>query len=264
MFFEWIEFIRQPSSKFARRMGYVYSTIALEWRQRRQKHQWQHHVHACADMWRQIITEHSPKKIAILGSGPLHEIPIDWLLDQVDEIHLVDVVQPRSVRRRYSHNTKVHLVEKDLTGLVDHLKGRETPPNELDFKSPMPKEFLPTVDLVVSANIVSQLSLEPLWYLSKYFGVKEDSDLAQRLIGKLGADHLDLLRHFKCPTFIYTDVTRDYISPTGELLETHGSRVPDLAKAGELVKSWTWDICPLGELSKEFSMRMTVETYRLK
>lgn len=262
MILEWIEFIRQPSSKIARKMGYVYSTIALQRRHQRQKRHWKSHLDHCHAFWKTIVTEHKPKVLVVLGSGPVLETPIAWLYDQVDEIHLVDIVHPARIVRKWGPDKKVVLDEMDLTGLTEAVLDKKTLPSPGDFHPP--KNIFPNADLVVSANLLSQLSLEPMWYLGKKFGLKEDSPQADALIQKLSSDHVAYLKSFNCPSYVFTDVERTYISPKGEVLEKHPSRIHSLADLGELKSTWPWELCPLGEVSKLYSITMTVNAYRVR
>ena len=246
---------RVPGS--VKKLGYVYSSIALERRARRQKASWSTHIAQCHSLWKKILSKKKYKKIALLGSGPLTEVPVAFILDHCEELHLFDIVQPIGVRRLYDSHPQVTLHEVDLAGVVDWIKS----PKALNFEPAKPSI---QADLVVSANLLSQLSLEPSWYLNKKFVMKFDDPFMLRLIQKIGDDHLKHLQGYGAKQIVvYTDVERSYVSPSGEVLETQPSRVPGKEKLGEPIQSWKWQLCPLGEDSKEYEIQMAVQAFDL-
>jgi hypothetical protein len=242
---EWIESLFQNSSPAARAMGYVKSSIALSARARRNKAAWQSHISACHDLWVEILTEHRPRSVTVLGSGPLLELPLQKLLILSQEwgttFRLVDIVHPRAVRSRWGKAARVRFLETDLLARTE----------------------IWGTDLVVSANLISQLSLDPLNYRSRTTGLDPEGPEALAFSQKVATEHLESLRNEPGTVYVYTDIRRVYKDPAGQTLEIHPSRIPVEKDFGTEVKSWTWDICPLGEVAKDFSISMEVGAYRL-
>ena len=260
MITEFIQYLFTKSSKSARDLGYVYSSIALEKRARRQQKDWAQHIQKCHSMWESLFSEAQYKKVAVIGSGPLLETPMEFLIDQCEEVHLIDIVHPTKVKKRWGGNSKVKFHTADVTGAVRWLHALKKAPQNVNFNAP---ESPLNVDLVVSANLISQLSLEPSWYLKKKFDLQEDHPLIQDLIKKMGEQHIEHLKTYSASKIVmYTDIERIYLSPKKELLETHSSRVPD--QLGNEIQGWDWSICPLGEESNEYEILMRVKAYAIE
>ena len=262
MLSEFFEYLRSKASKPVKNLGYVYSSIALVKRAKRQKEDWNEHIRSCHNLWMSILHNESYKSITVLGSGPLTELPVDFILDRCDELRLVDIVHPRAIRSTWSKNPKIKFVEADLTGAVNWLSElKELPTCEFAFSAPAALE---KADLVVSANLFSQLSLEPSWYLNKKFGLSYDSELMKALIEKLLEEHIYHLKTYGAQKVVaYTDVERSYLNPDGEVLEVHKSRVPDESLLGKKLDGWEWNLCPLGEESKDYEIKMRVRAFEL-
>jgi len=262
MIFELIDYWRQPSSALIRRLGYVYSTVALDRRYRRQRQNWAPHIQACHNFWQQILDTEKPQKLCIIGSGPLIETPIEQILAQVQTVTLVDVIHPRLIKRRWGSHPKIIWVQADVTGFSSQIGEIEKRGSieSFNFLPPTPPDFPPgTFDLIVSANVLSQLSLEPVKFLCRNLKINEDDHQVKTLIEKMGQDHLKFLRSFRCPFVVYSDIERIYKNPQGQELERHPSRIPDWFLGAQTLDKWLWQLCPVGEISKDFSIDMKVK-----
>ncbi|MDI6837700.1 MAG: hypothetical protein QMD99_18595 [Rhizobiaceae bacterium] len=177
----------------------------------------------------------------ILGSGLLRDVPIDALAASFDTVVLVDLVHLASVRLglALARRRNVRLIERDISGYDQLAAGVE----------PEPLAFLrqvPYLDLVVSANLLSQIGR----------GVKRR--LATEPIGSMPEDalsgliraHIDGLAQLPCRTCLITDITFSVIDRTGHLHETvdllHGVSAP------EPRARWQWPVAPLGEESRDY------------
>jgi hypothetical protein len=101
MVFELLEYAVTPCPRYARRMGYLYESIAIRSRAGRCRAAWAPHQ----ERTRQVILramEHCPRrrKAVVLGSGPLLDVPIAELSASFGEVILVDVVHPLGAHRR--------------------------------------------------------------------------------------------------------------------------------------------------------------------
>lgn len=258
---EIIEWIKTPAPKLVRKMGYVYSAVALRSRHKRQSKAWSNHVQNCFELWDVLLEKYQPQSITIVGSGPLSELPVELILSKVQKLVLLDIVHPLNVRQLAKENSKIKLIELDVTGFIDWVKPKkDIKKAPLDFK---PDTFQFETDLVVSANILSQLSLEPEWYLNRKKSISRSSDLMTQLIDKLGKDHitwlLDSAKNSK--VVLYTDIERKYLSADKALIEKHPSRVPEMNFP--IIKKWDWELSPLGEEAHDYSIQMHVCAFEL-
>jgi len=98
-------------------------------------------------------------KVVILGSGPLHEIPIEWLSRHFQQVILVDIVHLQSTKKSVSHLSNITFVQHDISELEEALqKGDLTP------KIPT-KKFTDNCSVVISANLLSQIPLHLKRYI---------------------------------------------------------------------------------------------------
>jgi hypothetical protein len=172
----------------------------------------------------------------VLGSGLLRDVPIRELSRAFDTVVLVDLVHLASVRafliaKRFSN---VRLIWRDLSGYEDALAG----------KVPEPLSFLrqvPYLDLVVSANILSQISVGARWRLAAE-GLEARADT---VLPALIRAHLDGLAMVAARTCLITDVSYRTEDRAGKILDEH-----DLL-AGVPVPAhhacWDWPVVPFKE-----------------
>jgi hypothetical protein len=247
MLSELLKFMSWPSSKQARQYGYLYSAIALKQRARRVGQYWAEHLAHC----RKLIMEHVPKepcRIAIFGSGPLFDIPADEILAMGHQLILVDMVHPPEVRKKYNKHSQVQLIEMDITGYVNG-KG-------LDF---LPPEHLFKADFWISANIWSQLSLEPVAHYKKKNKLKSDDLSLKNLSKKIARDHWLWFSNLPGKKLLYSDVERIYRNSKGLETERFPSSVIGVDQSP--LDDWIWTICPLGEDSPDYSFDLRVLAY---
>ncbi|MFJ5370638.1 hypothetical protein ACIPIA_15600, partial [Bosea sp. CER48] len=90
----------------------------------------------------------------ILGSGLLRDIPLGLLAANFDRVLLVDAVHLPQVRLRMRLRQNVVMLTRDLTGAAGWLAGKDQ--GRADPLADLVAD--PTVDLVVSANLLSRLA----------------------------------------------------------------------------------------------------------
>jgi hypothetical protein len=184
----------------------------------------------------------------VLGSGLLRDVPIKELAKAFDTVVLVDLVHLASVRLwiRLKGYQNVRLIERDLSG-YDELAGCGEP----DRRVPEPLGFLrsvPYLDLVVSANLLSQIGRGAMRRHEAEAAGRMPDDTVARLIGA----HLAGLAALPCETCLLTDVSYAVIDRTGKIQDQadllHGIS-PPAAKA-----SWSWPVAPVGEESPDYQI----------
>lgn len=101
--------------------------------------------------------------VLVLGSGWGLDIPLATLEQEYQHVYWVDIVYPRPVKKRLSNHKTLHLIEADLTGVVAQLSRGS------NGSSIMTPEFpkLPSADLIISANLLSQLPILPMRYTER-------------------------------------------------------------------------------------------------
>jgi hypothetical protein len=189
---------------------------------------------AAADGCRQRRT------VVVLGSGLLRDVPIHELSRLFDTVVLVDLVHLANVRAWLAAKglKNVRFIERDLSGLQALLAGEAFEP--LSFL-----RQVPYLDLVVSANLLSQIGIGASRRLE---GHAEKATLVRQVI----AAHVEGLGQVAAQTCLVTDVGYRVLDRNGGQHETvdlmHGVN-PGAAREG-----WDWPVIPFGEESRDYQI----------
>lgn len=175
----------------------------------------------------------------VLGSGLLRDVPIRELIARFDTVVLVDLVHLASVRAWVARHGKgkVRLIWRDLSGL------NEAAPD----KTPEPLRFLrqvPYLDLVISANILSQIGVGAKRVLQG-----EGRDV-EAILPRLISAHLEGLAALPCTTCLVTDVSYQVLDRQNHILEEGDLLAGVTAPAFQA--EWNWPVVPFGEESKGY------------
>lgn len=215
------QYLTTPAPAWARRAGLLHQSIAMEARYRRCRTGWDEHYAQCrATVVRAVHAVEPGGTLVVLGSGLLHDLPLELLESRFDRVLLVDAVHPRSARRRVQSSPRVAMVGHDLSGVLD--------PAGVTF------DFPADTRLVVSLNLLSQLALP----------FADDSAVARQVIEA----HLRLLQQApaRCLLSDIRWLTEDEGTGQGEATDPwHGAPHPDWDAIGR----WSWTVAPPGEIA---------------
>ena len=225
-----------------RRLGMLGDSVRLWSRGRRRAAQWASHEQNCHAVVRQAVaglTRHDT--VVVLGSGLARDIPLAELSAGFRRVLLVDAVHLLPLRLSVRRYGNVRLLTRDLTGLIDWIwgdvTGRRQPLADLARDG--------TIDLVVSANVLSQLAIPVENWLERKIG--EARTLPPDIGGRLIDWHLDDLLSFGGRICLLTDTRYRELDRHGKLTAKH-----DLLFGRALPRpdaSWDWQVAPRGEYS---------------
>lgn len=256
MILELLEYLTTSCPKYARKLGYLKEAIAIGARQKRLAGAWTPHLEQSQAVIRAAIDLCPRRNSAlILGSGLLLDIPLADLARQFEHVVLVDVVHLRAARRKAAGFANVTLLEEDVTGMAADFDFRVSSGWQGD-PVPEPTVFLdrPEVDLVVSANLLGQLSIFPAAALQRR--TRLDGDPLEDFCRAVIEAHLAYLRRFDAVVCLITEKERTALDKDGAAVQRHdalyGAELPD---AGT---QWNWDLAPLGEVSRTHALRNRV------
>lgn len=258
MFVEAFKYLTTTCKPEFRRLGYLHESVALEARYRRLHEAWEEHVKACQHLIQLAVAQcESKRKVIVLGSGILAEVPLEFLSTQFTTVVLVDVVHVNSVRKRASVYANVELVEADISGLSSVLPSL----NKRSSSLPEPEPYIPSlddsVDLIVSANLLSQLYVGPLNYAVSKTRLADDDYIqwCQTIINA----HLQSLLDSGCRICLVTDTVHEEINRNGVVIHCEdvlfGVKLPDSAW------HWDWQLAPMGEISVNYSVKADVSGF---
>lgn len=213
-----------------RKAGEVNSSVRLWARAGRCARDWAEHEARCKSFVRANMPERG-RVAVVLGSGLLRDVPIEALSEAFDEVRLYDLQHLASVRiwiwaKRLRN---LRLLQRDLALGLDFLRAE------------------PKVDLVISANLLSQLGVA-----AERAGV----DTAGLI-----AAHVEGLRAAAGRKLLVTDVAFEIIPRDGSVAETH-----DLMHGVALPSpeaTWPWPVAPHGEIDPAYKAVHRVVAIRL-
>ncbi len=228
--------LRKTWRRKIRKAGYLKDQNGIIRRYHREPNNWNIHIEKCKEFITKITYKTQGGKLAILGSGWLLDIPINFLEKKFDEIWLIDINHPIQVKRKYEKHKNIHFIETDLTnGLVEkavNLKSYKEFVAVMNGNTPM--EFGTDFNLVISINILNQLDILLCDFLQKKF--KLSNELLIEVRKKVQQDHINLLkRHNAC---LITDC-KELLLDEDNVIEVRNLLYCDLPKATNF-EQWIW------------------------
>lgn len=142
----------------------------------REKVNWDPHLVKTRRFIGDCFEGRSVKKVAVLGSGWLLDVPLESMRERFDKVFLVDIFHPPQIRKKTGAMMNVELVEADLTGgavmhIRDMARGLKRRPvkgeeeiGRIELTPPL--DHLP-VDAFISVNLLNQLDILLVDYLRK-------------------------------------------------------------------------------------------------
>lgn len=196
---------------------HLVEAVGLWSRGRRQSRAWAPHLERTRTLIEDTLAGLPGRRtVAVLGAGPLFDIPVETLARSFQRVLLIDLAHLAPARRRVAKFSNVEMVWRDLA-----------PPGEL-----APLAFLngiPGLDWVISINLVSQIA-----------NAARDGDEAAAI-----DRHLRGLEALPARVTLVTDTRYTLFDRSGTVLESvdilHGHSLPASPH------NWQWEVAPFGE-----------------
>ncbi len=242
MLFAWALSLLNPAPLRLRRLGFVRQSGLLHARSRRCRAAWAPHLEHARGVVA-AAAEATPRRglAAVIGSGLLDDVPLDRLATLFGRVSLVDAVHPWPARLAVRGHANVSLVTAEIgAGLAGDLAA-----------------FCAGADLIVSANLLSQIPIVPLdAYEARGRGAP--SQLGAQLI----ETHLAALDDFARTAgrvCLITDTVQREEDRAGRLTDSldlmFGVALPPPDAA------WDWEIAPYGEIGRHRRLVHRVHAY---
>ncbi|MBO1022202.1 hypothetical protein IPV08_19770 [Methylobacterium sp. SD274] len=250
MLIEAIHYLTTPASRAQRRLGYLSESVRLLSRSRRCRLAWADHLAAARSAIMQSCADLVRRRTAvILGSGLLDDVPLSYLAERFERVILVDMIHPWPARWMARRHANVSLQIVDLSGCANWLRGEGE-----RHADPLAVFDSDDIDLVVSANLLSQLPILPVdWFESR--GIPLPHGLGAEIV----AMHLRGLAGLWAHVCLITDTEELTEDRDGRVIERfdllHGVALPPSDH------SWIWEIAPFGEIGRRRRQRHHVRAY---
>lgn len=241
-----------PSLKEARAFGHLIESISLLSREKRCQKTWAtHRAHCKHFIASELKNARHYNSVLVLGSGPLHEIPIELLARTFKKVVLVDIVHLKATKATLTHFHHVEFIEHDITEVESILLTRGL------LAEHVPEKFLEDDwGLVLSVNVMSQLPIHFSAYIERKMKNHFKKESIAAFLKVLTLNHLVYLKKFNTPILLITDVLTEYYDKHGVVIEAdkNFSHISMPKNQDE----WIWDVAPIPEFQKDIGMRMKV------
>jgi hypothetical protein len=247
---------RAHLSPSLRGLGYLDETLAMRRRSQRNRHAWLPHL----DNTRKFVLSAADRcrkrrKVAVLGSGLLLDVPLAELADLFNEVALMDVVCLPEARREIRQYPNTRFIEHDVTGVADQLYRQRGHVMTALSQPAADTDAFDDADLVVSLNILSQLWVVPRAFVSRHFPCIAPEIVDEWCRG-IVERHYASLRSLPCEVCLVGDHAHVKRDREGAVV-SRGSTVFDLHLPGPDA-SWSWNIVPIGTDSPHTSKELIV------
>jgi hypothetical protein len=196
---------------------HLVDAVGLWSRGERQARAWTPHLNKTLAVLDTTIDDIARRRtVAVLGAGPLFDVPLESLSRTFERVLLYDIAHLASTAARLRRTPNVARIWRDLAPAGD--------PDPLAFLRQIPQ-----LDWVISVNLLSQLGR----------GAPAGGERAAIV------SHLAGLSSLQMPVTLVTDIDYRVFDRAGTLLEEadlmHGVCLPP--HEGR----WLWEVAPLGE-----------------
>ncbi len=246
-----------PKLSEAKKFGHLVESISLLSREKRCQKAWLPHRTECKSFISDELNNAIHfKSVLVLGSGPLHEIPIENLARAFSKVVLVDIVHLKSTKRSLTHFSNIEFVEHDISEIESELA-------QGFLAKKIPKAFIDQDwGLVLSVNVMSQLPLHLESYIEKKLKGKFTQEDIESYLEEVTRNHFLYLKSFSAPSLLITDTTTTYYDKKDSVVQTdHNYSHLDLPKPK---REWTWNVAPIPEFQKDVGIKMKVGAFVLK
>lgn len=224
------------------KLGYISDQKGILSRYKREKKDWDEHLENCKKYIIDFCNSINTKNIAILGSGWLLDVPLDFLSNKFNTVFLIDVNHPLNLTKVKEQFPNVEFVTNDISGgniefansCVNTYKKSKTKTNIKEFEKNI---YNPNINdtAYISLNILNQLDILLADYLIEYKIYTEDEITQLRKI--IQDNHINFLKHNK--SCLISDIEEYIISKKGNIEKTNKLIHCQLPQ-GKNSKEWIW------------------------
>lgn len=229
-----------PGEKLLKRMGFFSDQEGIMSRYLYEQENWRPHLEQSKKVIIKFLEEKKPEHIAILGSGWLLDVPIDYLSKNIKNVYLVDIRHPRQIIHKYKDYTNVHFVLSDITGgaienTYHALNSKGKNIKLLSSIKPEGFKFNRQFDAIISVNVLCQLDILVLEYIRTFKGIDDNEVIALRK--KIQESHMNTLKEL--PSCLISDYEEHIYNRTGAKVSKNSLLFTKLPKS-TYEEEWEW------------------------
>ncbi len=253
-----------PSRRVLRRMGFLRDQKGIINRYFRESANWDVHMGKSQRYILDAVRRMNARRVALLGSGWLLDIPVETLAAECEQVYLIDIVHPPQIIHRIESMDNVTPVQADVTGgwisfayELQHLKNSQEVSRKLSSAPENRFSFNEKVDCWVSVNILDQLDSLICEYLegSKHITAGQLSEIR----ASVQDSHLGFLAAHE--GVVITDVREIRVKEGKREAAREVLHVP--LPRGSHVQTWTWIFDTQGTYLQGYEIRYEIIAMQL-
>lgn len=197
--------------------------------------------------------------VAVLGSGWLLDVPLEFLSRTFRHVIMVDIMHPPQIAHKLSGFENVQLVEEDISGFM--LPVWDFVQQNRKKKNPDRPETISTADIkteikadtYVSVNLMNQLDILLVDFMKKYMPFEEPDFI--KFHQKIQQAHLDfLLKHDSILITDYEELIINKENKTQEIKPLIHCQLPPCS----ITEKWRWHFDESGSYYKNMKTHFKV------
>ncbi len=228
--------------KILRKMNYFSDQRGILGRYINEEGAWENHLAKTKEYIINCLGNKKPQSVAVLGSGWLLDVPLEYMAKNIKRVMLLDISHPPQIKHKIKKYDNMELIIRDISGggilsVYNHVKEYKKNRtkgdlNEIELQG---LKFVQQPDYIISLNILNQLDMLLAEYLKKY-GIYEDNELnyLRKRIQKL---HIDSLIPGK--SCLITDYEEEIYNQDGTFDFKRDLILTDLPRPKNK-KKWKW------------------------
>jgi hypothetical protein len=227
-----------PSKKIIKRMGFSDDQEGIMRRYINEEGNWNEHLQNSKNFIRETIEKRTPKKVAVLGSGWLLDLPVDFLASYCSKIYLFDIRHPKPIINRLKKYSNVTCIEADITGGLIEYVYQAVKMKDYSFIEHPPHVLFSMkeeVDYTVSLNLINQLDILIIEFLRRKTTFNDAQLIPLRK--QIQFNHIKSLT--PGASSIICDYQELIFNRTGELIKESPLVFDSFPESSEK-KEWTW------------------------
>ena len=231
-----------PDRRLFRKMGYFDDQRGIIRRYRREQERWDAHLQNTRQFAVNSMQGKNRASVAVLGSGWLLDVPVEEMSRYFEKVALYDIRHPVAVKKQVYPLGNVELRVCDISCFAGpvyqyakhYRKRRERP--SISAIQPIPAIDLSGFDFVFSCNILNQLDILLVDYLSQFFELSREETIGFR--SNVQQRHIDLLpRSRSCMVADYEEIV---CAPDGREISRKTSVHHPITQRTD-ARRWTWE-----------------------
>ncbi len=250
--------------KILRKMKYTSDQQDIMNRYLSEGNNWEDHLYRTRTFIQKCLEGSDAESVAVLGSGWLLDLPLEFLRDNFKTLYLVDIVHPPQIINKIVGMENIKLHPADITGgavkgaynlVKEYRKTGDGSIRNIECKATLAGV---KADYYISLNILNQLDILIVNYISRFMEITEDDSKVFRK--RIQDQHIALLPPGR--SCLITNFQEQTIRRDGQPVSLKPLIYAELPE-GSYREEWTWNFDTRGAYTQGKNTSMMVQAIKI-